>query len=131
MENTNEIVGQQIDQLKAQRDLKILLEKTGLKNELQAQLNEAIDVSQTIVNLLASSKLSWNETYSIQLKELEDQLNQLSYFKINKQVQKYLQQVREKNELIVVVCKNKEEIDSKKLDFVSDEQLKKNQLRHS
>jgi hypothetical protein len=53
-------------------------------------------------------------------------LNQLSYFKINKQVQKYLQQVREKNELIVVVCKNKEEIDSKKLDFVSDEQLKKN-----
>jgi hypothetical protein len=75
---------------------------------------------------LSSSKLSWNETYSIQLKELEDQLNQLSAFKINKQVQKYLQQVREKNELIVQVCKHKEEIDSKKLDLVSDEQLKKN-----
>ena len=65
------------------------------------------------------------------MRELENAMRQSSDESINQQVQKYLQQVREKNKLIVQLTQQKEEIESKMLQDVNDNELKELQKEHS
>lgn len=67
----------------------------------------------------------------IKMRDLDDVMRQSSDASINEQVQKNLQQIRNKNKQIVELTKEKEEIESKMLKEVNDKELKDLQKRHS
>lgn len=58
-------------------------------------------------------------------------MRQASEQSINKQVQKYLQKVRDQNKDIVIVTKAKEEIESKMKNDVNEQELRELQEQHS
>ena len=65
------------------------------------------------------------------MRELDDAMRQASDESINKQVQKYLQKVRDQNKDIVIVTQAKEEIESKMKEDVNEDDLKELQKQHS
>ena len=65
------------------------------------------------------------------MRELDDAMRQSSEQSITKMVQNYMQQIRDMNEQIVVVTKNKEEIESKLLQKVPDSALNTLVQEHS
>lgn len=65
------------------------------------------------------------------LKEFEVSVRESSDQSINSQVQKYLQQVRDKNRYIVSLTQKKEEIESKMLGDVNEDDLRILQQEHS
>lgn len=65
------------------------------------------------------------------MRELDDAMRQASEQSINKQVQKYLQKVRDQNKDIVIVTKAKEEIESKMKNDVNEQELRELQEQHS
>lgn len=131
MGHINETLEQRIDQLKGQRDLSILLTKAGLQNDLKSQQADAGRNSEKLQVLHNNMEHSWDDKLVVKMRELEDALRQSSEESINQQVQKYLQQVREKNKQIVRLTQQKEEIESKKLQEVNDNELRNLQKEHS
>jgi len=123
MENINESLEQRIDQVKGQRDLSIKLTRAGLDNELVAMKVDAKRTSQRLINLLNNTELSWEDKLTVKMRELDDAMRQSSEESINKQVQNYMQQIREMNKDIVQVTQEKEEIESKMLQEVNDAEL--------
>lgn len=124
MLNINESLEQRIDQLKGQRDLSILLTKSGLENDLKSQQLEANSTSQKLISLLNNTELSWDDKLIVKMRELDDAMRQASEQSVNKQVQKYLQKVRDQNKDIVIVTQAKEEIESKMKNDVNEQELK-------
>ena len=131
MLNINESLEQRIDQLKGQRDLSILLTKSGLENDLKSQQLEANSTSQKLISLLNNTELSWDDKLIVKMRELDDAMRQASEQSVNKQVQKYLQKVRDQNKDIVIVTQAKEEIESKMKNDVNEQELKELQEQHS
>ena len=131
MENINESLEQRLDQLKGQRDLSIKLSRAGLVNELKSMLADAERASQKNINLQNNTELSWDDKLVIKMRELDDAMRQSSEQSITKMVQNYMQQIRDMNEQIVVVTKNKEEIESKLLQKVPDSALNTLVQEHS
>ena len=131
MENINESLEQRLDQLKGQRDLSIKLSRAGLVNELKSMLADAERASQKNINLQNNTELSWDDKLVIKMRELDDAMRQSSEQSITKMVQNYMQQIRDMNEQIVVVTKNKEEIESKLLQKVPDSALNNLVQEHS
>ena len=131
MENINESLEQRLDQLKGQRDLSVKLSRAGLVNELKAMLQEADRSAQKMINLQNNTELSWEDKLVIKMRELDDAMRQSSEMSITKMVQNYMQQIRDMNEQIVVLTKDKEEIESKLLLAVPDEQLNRLVNEHS
>jgi uncharacterized phage infection (PIP) family protein YhgE len=123
MENLNESLEQRIDQVKGQRELSIKLTRAGLDNELVAMKVDAKRTSQKLINLLNNTELSWEDKLTVKMRELDDAMRQSSEESINKQVQNYMQQIREMNKDIVQVTQEKEEIESKMLQEVNDAEL--------
>lgn len=131
MLNINESLEQRIDQLKGQRDLSILLTKSGLENDLKSQQLEANCTSQKLIDLLNNTELSWDDQLIVKMRELDDAMRQASEESVNTQVQKYLQKVRDQNKDIVIVTQAKEEIESKMKNDVNEQELKDLQQQHS
>ena len=131
MENINESLEQRLDQLKGQRDLSIKLTRAGLVNELKSMLAEADRSSQKMINLQNNTELSWDDKLVIKMRELDDAMRQSSEMSITKMVQNYMQQIRDMNEQIVIVTKDKEEIESKLLQKVPDSALNQLVQEHS
>ena len=77
-----------------------------------------------------NTELAWQEKLVENLQELDDTRRQASDKSINDYVQKNLQQIRNKNKQIVELTQEKEEIESKMLQEVSEEDLKKLQKQH-
>jgi len=50
-----------------------------------------------MMEVLNNTELSWEDRVNLTIRELDDAMRQASEESINKQVQQYLQQVREKN----------------------------------
>lgn len=64
--------------------------------------------------------MTWEDQLIVKMRELDDAMRQSSEQSINKQVNKYLQNVRDKNRKIVEVTRDKEEIESKMKNEVND-----------
>jgi hypothetical protein len=77
------------------------------------------------------TELTWEEKLVERLKELDDARREASDTSINDQVQGNMQQIRDKNQQIVVLTQQKEEIESKMLQLVNDEELRQLQKQHS
>lgn len=75
-------------------------------------------------DLQQHTELSWEEKLVERLKELDDARREASDESINDQVQNNMQQIRDKNKQIVILTQQKEEIESKMLQEVNDNQLK-------
>jgi hypothetical protein len=131
MENINESLEQRLDQLKGQRDLSIKLSRAGLVNELKAMLSDAERNAQKMINLQNNTELSWDDKLVIKMRELDDAMRQSSEQSITKMVQKYMQQIRDMNQQIVVLTQEKEEIESKLLLEVPDSALNSLVQEHS
>lgn len=131
MENINESLEQRIDQLKGQKDLSILLTRAGQTNEMKSLQDDANRLSQKMVDLLNNTELSWEDKLVVKMRELDDAMRQSSEKSINKQVQTYLEQVKEKNKQIVSLTQKKEKIESTMLKEVSETELKNLQSEHS
>jgi hypothetical protein len=99
----------------------VKLSRAGLVNELKAMLQEADRSAQKMINLQNNTELSWEDKLVIKMRELDDAMRQSSEMSITKMVQNYMQQIRDMNEQIVVLTKDKEEIESKLLLAVPDE----------
>ena len=78
MLNINESLEQRIDQLKGQRDLSILLTKSGLENDLKSQQLEANSTSQKLISLLNNTELSWDDKLIVKMRELDDAMREAS-----------------------------------------------------
>lgn len=89
--------------MKGQRDLSIKLTRAGLDKELIAMKSDAKRTSQKLINLLNNTELSWEDKLIVKMRELDDAMRQSSEESINKQVQQYMQQIREMNKDIVLV----------------------------
>ena len=72
-----------------------------------------------------NNEVSWSDKLQIKMRELDDALRQASDDAINRQVQKYMGHVRDNNRKIVELTQKIEEIESKTLREVSDEELKR------
>ena len=94
-------------------------------------LADAERASQKNINLQNNTELSWDDKLVIKMRELDDAMRQSSEQSITKMVQNYMQQIRDMNEQIVVVTKNKEEIESKLLQKVPDSALNNLVQEHS
>jgi len=84
MENINESLEQRIDQLKGQKDLSVLLTRTGQANELKSLQDDANRLSQKMVDLLNNTELSWEDKLVVKMRELDDAMRQSSEKSINK-----------------------------------------------
>jgi len=84
-----------------------------------------------MVDLLNNTELSWEDKLVVKMRELDDAMRQSSEKSINKQVQTYLEQVKEKNKQIVSLTQKKEKIESTMLKEVSETELKNLQSEHS
>ena len=68
-----------------------------------------------------NTELSWEDKLIVKMRELDDAMRQASEESVNKQVQKYLQKVRDQNKDIVIVTQAKEEIESKMKNDVDED----------
>jgi hypothetical protein len=84
-----------------------------------------------MINLQNNTELSWDDKLVIKMRELDDAMRQSSEQSITKMVQNYMQQIRDMNEQIVVVTKDKEDLESKLLQKVSDGALNSLVQEHS
>ena len=104
MGNINECMEQRIDQVKAQKELSIILSKAGLERALEAETLEAKKLAKRIMpDLQHHTELSWEEKLVERLKELDDARREASDTSINDQVQGNMQQIRDKNKQIVIL----------------------------
>lgn len=99
--------------------------------ELEAQSVEATTLKNKLTNLMNNTELAWQDRLEENIRELDDTRRQASDQSINEHVQKNLQQIRNKNKQIVELTREKEEIESKMLMEVPDEELRKLQKIHS
>ena len=131
MENINESLEQRIDQLRAQRELSIQLMKTGQNNELRAELEASQSRARKFHAKQMNMIATWDDQLAIKLRELDEAMRRSSEETANKQVQRYLQEVKDKNEDIVRVNQQKEEIESAMRNKVDDDELRQLQSEHS
>lgn len=124
MEQIRESLEQRIDCLKIQRDLSILIWRSGIDNELKSEQTNSINTTSKNTDIRNDAVLSWNDTLDEKMRELDDALRKASDDSINRQVQLYLQQVRIKNKAIIELTQRKEEIESKMLQEVPEEKLR-------
>lgn len=115
MENINESLEQRIEQLKGQRDLSLLLVKTGQEHELKSHHEDADNQKAKLTKLLSGTQQSWQEKLIEKMRDLDDAMRKASEVSINLQVQKNMEQIRTQNQVIVELTRKKEEYESKKL----------------
>ena len=108
-----------------------MLNKPGLQNELKALQVDADRNGQEMMSLLSNLELSWEDQYIIKMRELNDAIRQASEQSIIKQVQDFLQQIRDINGQIIDITKSKESIESKMLVEVDEQDLVNLQIIHS
>jgi hypothetical protein len=92
---------------------------------------DAERTAQKMINLQNNTELSWDDKLVIKMRELDDAMRQSSEQSITKMVQSYMQQIRDINKQIVVLAKDKEEIESKLLQKVPDSALNQLVQEHS
>ena len=90
MEQIKESLEQRIDCLKIQRDLSILIWRSGIDNELKSEQNSSNNTTQKISDIKNDAVMSWNDTFNQKMLELDDALRKASDASINRQVQLYL-----------------------------------------
>jgi threonine aldolase len=99
------------------------LVKQGNEKILEGQQNEANSLKSKLTNLMNNTALSWEDKLVEKMKELDNAMKQASDASINQQVQGNMVQIREKNRQIVELTRQKEEVESKMLQEVSDKEL--------
>ena len=86
--------------------------RTGLEKELDGELQGAEQTAAKMIGMLNNCEVTWEDKLAIKLRELDQAMKESGEAAITRQIQQFLQEIKDKNIDIVDISEAKERLES-------------------